>query len=132
MSYYDVRIVEDWSDDTYDTLAARSHAFYKNKHVLPVAAWVAECKNDTIRAAEVVRGLGGRLAPNRALEALERLRDGEVMRELPFPGRPHARVFQRRHSLFWGVALEFAAEAGRGTVPAASPSPSPSDASQRQ
>jgi hypothetical protein len=109
--------MQDLADEIYDALALRSQAFFKNKHLLPAAAWIAECGKDTVRAADVVRGLDGRLAPNKALEALERLRDGGFMDELPFPGRPHARMFQPRSSLLWSLALESVAEA-RGSLPA--------------
>jgi uncharacterized protein (DUF934 family) len=104
--------MDQWSDETYRTLGTRSQALFKNKHVLPVAAWVAECDpNATITCAEVVRGLGGRLAPNKALEALTRLCDGGILIELPFPGRPHPRIFQRRSSSFWDATTEFARDA---------------------
>jgi len=106
-------MMNDWSDDIYGALAARSQALYKNKHLLPVAVWIAESHAETTGAPDVVRGLEGRIAPNKALEALERLRDGGVMLELPFPGRPHARIFQRRPTLFWSVAVEFASDAGK-------------------
>jgi hypothetical protein len=111
--YYDVWMMDDWSDAIYGVLTARSQALYKNKHLLPVAVWVAESPAETMSAPDVVRGLEGRIASNKALEALERLRDGGVMLELPFPGRPHARVFQRRPTLFWSVAVEFASDAGK-------------------
>jgi uncharacterized protein (DUF934 family) len=122
ISYYDVWMMDDWSDDIYSALTARSQALYKNKHLLPVAVWIAESPAEMTGAPDVVRGLGGRIAPNKALEALERLRDGEVMLELPFPGRPHARIFQRKPTLFWSVAVEFASDAGKiaPTSPAAS------------
>ncbi len=121
-------MMDEWSDDIYNALAARSQAFYKNKHVLPVAAWVAECPAETICAPDVVRGLEGRLAPNKALEALERLRAGGVMLELPFPGRPHARMFRRQSSLFWDAALEFALAAEKATSGTSPTAPTDLDA----
>jgi hypothetical protein len=122
ISYYGVWMMDDWSDDIYDALAVRSQALFKNKHLLPVAAWVAENPSETTGAPDVVRGLAGRIAPNKALEALERLRDGGMMIELPFPGPPHARIFQRKATLFWSVAVEFASDAGKAasTPPPAS------------
>jgi hypothetical protein len=121
ISYYDVWMMDDWSDDIYDALATRSQALFKNKHLLPVAVWIAESPAETMGAPDVVRGLDGRIMPNKALEALERLRDGGIMLELPFPGRPHARIFQRRPTLFWGAAAEFAFDAGKA-APASPPS----------
>jgi hypothetical protein len=119
--------MEGWSDDIYNALGVRSQAFYKNKHVLPVAAWVAECQAETVCARDVVRGLEGRLAPNKALEALERLCDGGVMLELPFPGRPRPRMFRRQPSIFWDAALEFAFDAGKTTSGASPAAPSDLD-----
>lgn len=109
-------MMDDWSDDIYSALTARSQALFKNKHLLPVAVWVAESTAETAGAPDVVRGLEGRIAPNKALEALERLRDGGMMLELPFPGPPHARIFQRKPTLFWSVAVEFASDAGKAAL----------------
>jgi uncharacterized protein (DUF934 family) len=106
-------MMDDWSDDIYGALTTRSQALFKNKHLLPVAVWVAESPSETTGAPDVVRGLEGRIAPNKALEALERLRDGGMMIELPFPGPPHTRIFQRKATLFWSVAVEFASDAGK-------------------
>lgn len=100
----------EWSDEIYEGLAARSQGLYKNKHLLPVAAWIAGCKLDTISAPDVARGLDGRLALNKALEVLERLQEAGVMHELPYPGRPHARMFERLPGAFWRFAEEFASE----------------------
>lgn len=101
----------EWSDDIYEALTERSQALFKNKHVLPVAVWIAQSDGATVRAPDVVRGLGGRIASNKALEALEHLRASNLMLELPFLGRPHARIFQRRRALFWRAVSEFAEEA---------------------
>jgi hypothetical protein len=102
-----------WSDDIYDALALRSQALFKNKHVLPTAVWIAWAGDNTFRTPDVVRGLGGRIESNKALEALEHLRDSELLLELPYPGRPHPRIFQRRPSSFWHAVSEFAEEAGK-------------------
>jgi len=116
ISYYGVWIMDQWPDTMYRAVTLRSEALFKNKHVLPVAGWIAECKADTISAADVCRGLGGRVAPNKVLEVLVRLTQGGVLLELPFPGRPHPRLFQPRLSSFWEAAAEFASEA-RGIEP---------------
>jgi hypothetical protein len=99
-----------WSDEIYEALAVRSQRLYKNKHLLPVATWIAGCKLDTISAPDVTRGLDGRLASNKALEALERLQEAGVMHEFPYTGRPHARMFERLPGAFWRFAEEFASE----------------------
>jgi hypothetical protein len=100
-----------WSDDTFDLLCLRSQALFKNKHVLPVAAWIAERQTETVAAPELVRGLGGRVPPNKVLEALERLRDSGILRELPSLGRPHKRIFEPLPTSFWALASEFASDA---------------------
>ncbi len=103
-----------WSDEIYGALAVRSQGLYKNKHLLPVAAWIAGCKLETISAPDVARGLDGRLAPNKALEVLERLQEAGVMHELPYTGRPHARMFERLPGAFWRFVEEFASETTDG------------------
>lgn len=103
----------DWSDDTYAAVVRRSEALFNNKHLLPVAAWVVGCKAETIKAREVGVGLAGRVPDNKILEILERLRNAEVMHELPHLGPPHPRIFERRPGAFWRFAEDLAAEAAK-------------------
>jgi hypothetical protein len=114
MPYNGFWMMLEWSDDTYEGLASRSQLLFKNKHVLPVAVWVAQAPSNPIQAGDIVRGTEGRIASNKALEALAHLRDSGLLIELPFLGRPHPRLFQKRRSLFWGAVSEMAEEGIEG------------------
>jgi hypothetical protein len=94
----------EWSDEKYAALVACSQALHNNKHLLPVAVWLAEHEPKTVQAAEVERGLGGRSTSNRVIQALERLCEAGFMAELPYPGRPHPRIFELRSGAFWHFA----------------------------
>ena len=98
------------SDEKYAALAACSQALLNNKHLLPVAVWLAEQESKTVKAPEVERGLGGRSTSNRVIPALERLCEAGFMTELPHPGRPHPRIFELRPSAFWDFARELPVE----------------------
>lgn len=117
-----MRVVGDWSDARYERLAERSHALHYNKHVLPVATWIAEASVETIKAPEVGLGLGGRSPANRVMEALERLCAIGALQELPYPGPPQARIFERRSTAYWHFVLAFAEEVESSTLQRACPS----------
>ena len=76
-------MMTEWSDEIFEALAARSQGLYKNKHLLPVAAWIAGCKLDTISAPDVVRGLDGR-------------REGDPAKQNSSPDKSHAVTVERR------------------------------------
>jgi predicted urease superfamily metal-dependent hydrolase len=61
-----------------------------------------------VTASEVVKGLAGELAPNRALDALTRLCSIGALEELPHLGRPHARMFRKLTSAYWEFVQEVA------------------------
>lgn len=61
-------------------------------------------------APEAVRGLAGQLPANKALEALERLATIGALRELPYPGRPHSRIFEPVPSIYWDFVGPYVAE----------------------
>ncbi len=103
-------MMAEWSDEKYAALAVRSQALLNNKHLLPVAVWLAEREPKTVKAPEVERGLSGRSTSNRVIQALERLCEAGFMAELPHPGRPHPRIFELRPSAFWDFARELPAE----------------------
>jgi hypothetical protein len=96
----------EWPRRRFDAAAARSVAIHGNRAVFPVAAWIAEAGVDAITAPEVVRGLGGELAPNKVLEALIRISKIGALDEMPHLGRPHPRVFRLRKSAYWNFVLE--------------------------
>jgi hypothetical protein len=101
----------DWSDETYDAVARRSHELFRNRHLLPVSAWISECAVTTFIAPDISRGLAGLAPPNKVLEILDRLKQARDLQELPYPGRPHARVFERQDSVLWHLARMLAVEA---------------------
>src|SRR4051812_29599389 len=96
----------DWPDWRFEAAAARSVIIHGNRAVLPAAGCVLELGASDVTASEVVRGLQGRVAPNKALEALERLCAIGALEELPRLGRPHARVFKRRANAYWSLVAE--------------------------
>jgi hypothetical protein len=100
-----------WTSERFEAVARRSQGLHGNKHLLPVAVAIAELDRDAVKAPELRVALGGHVEPNRLLEALERLCAIEVLEELPYPGRPHPRMFRRLPSAYWGFVAEFAAEA---------------------
>jgi len=98
-----------WSSERFDAVAERSQVLHGNKHTLPVALAIAELELTVIKAPELGVALGGNLAPNRVLEGLERLVTMGVMEELPYPGRPNPRIFERRESAYWTFVEPFVA-----------------------
>jgi len=99
-----------WSSERFLAVAQRSQTLHGNKHMLPVAVVIAELDLTVVKAPELGIALGGNLAPNRVLEGLVRLAAMGVMEELPYPGRPNPRIFERRDSAYWTFVEPFAAE----------------------
>lgn len=94
--------------ETYARVQRLSSELVGNNVLLPVAAAIV-CMSDTgpLSTPQVTEELGGRLPPNRVAQALQRLhRIGAVM-ELPYPGRPHPRLYERRESPFWTFVREW-------------------------
>jgi hypothetical protein len=74
----------------------------RNNVLVPVAVVIAErSEAGTVSTPEVCELLGGRLHPNRVGKALARLDRLGALTELPFPGRPHARMFNVIDGPFW-------------------------------
>ena len=96
----------EWPKQRFDAAAARSVAVHGNRAVLPVAGWILESGSNDVTAPEVVRGVRGELAPNKALEALVRIVDIGALEELPYVGRPYPRTFRRRSSSYWALVRD--------------------------
>jgi hypothetical protein len=96
----------EWPRWRFEAAAARSVAIHGNRAVLPTAAWIYECDVNAVSAPEVYRGLRGELAPNKALDALQRLAQIGALEELPHLGRPYPRTFQRLESPYWGLVQQ--------------------------
>lgn len=81
-----------------------SLAVFKNGSLLPVAVAfdrLAPTDGSVAAVPAVGVGLAGRLTANRIVESLERLSRIGAAVELPHPGAPAPRVFERRPSPFW-------------------------------
>lgn len=102
-----------WSKERFEAVAERSQALHGNKHMLPVAVALLELNLTMVGTSEIGIALGGHLAPNRVLEGLQRLTAMGIMRELPYPGRPKPRLFERRQSAYWDFVEPFAAESSK-------------------
>ncbi len=99
-----------WTLARFNAAAQRSQSLHGNKYMLPVAVAIVELDLATVKAPEIGVALAGHLPPNRVLEGLARLCAMEVMIELPYPGRPNPRLFERRQSAYWTFVEPFAAE----------------------
>jgi hypothetical protein len=99
--------IRDWTGERFGGVARRSQVLHGNRHVLPVAVVIAERGLQVATSHEIDVALGGHLAPNRVLKGLEWLCAMGVMRELPYPGRPNPRMFERLDSSYWGFAEQF-------------------------
>jgi hypothetical protein len=79
--------------------------------VLAVAIAIEESRASTVTQPEVTRALDGRSPPNKILQALARLEAMGALSQLPYPGRPRARTWEKvKKSAFWTLATEYAAE----------------------
>lgn len=102
----------------FERLCVRSQGLHGNKNVLPVALAVIETGQSTVKAPEIGMQLGGRIAGNRVLEALERLCALGAMFEHPYAGRPAPRFFERIDSAYWDFVPLTADEAYATETPA--------------
>lgn len=105
-----------WTDEQFARVAARSRALHGNRHLLAVAACVADRpEGAAISTPEIARGLGGRVPPTKILEVLGRLAEGGLLTETPRLGAPHPRLFYRHAGepadAFWDFARGLADEA---------------------
>lgn len=102
--------ITNWTEENFQRVARRSQVLHGNRHVLPVAVVIAERGLEIATSHEVDVALGGHLASNRVLKGLEWLCEMDVMRELPYPGRPNPRMFERRDSPYWSFAEQFSGD----------------------
>jgi hypothetical protein len=95
----------------YKTARERSRDLFNNALILPVALAVVthvEVGSD-LTAPDVLVWLGGRGAGNQVAEALRRIESTGALVELPYPGRPHPRRWERREHPFWRFATDWSA-----------------------
>jgi len=86
----------------YDALRNLSNGLFKNGLVVPAAACITEIElGEAFGVTWVREQLGGRAAANQIHEVLARLETCEALEQLPYPGRPHPRMWRRLDSPFW-------------------------------
>lgn len=107
-----------WPDKKYEQACSFSVFLHGNKHVFPAALWIAEQASESCKATEVGVGLSGKVAPNILLNALDRLCAIGALRELPYPGRPHPRIFERQQSPYWDFVHSCGAQLEKWAVTA--------------
>jgi hypothetical protein len=89
--------------EDYAALRDLSSRVFKNALVVPVA-WAVPRVTDvggSFVASQVREELSGKLESNQIREALGRIEEIGAVTELPYPGRPHARTWERVKSPFW-------------------------------
>jgi hypothetical protein len=98
-------------DALFERLQRLSIELTNNNVLLPVAAVVLSVPDrGTITAPSVCRALQGRLPVNRILDVLGRLARLGVLHELPYPGKPHPRVFARAGGPFWTLVAAWVSD----------------------
>jgi hypothetical protein len=95
-------------NDRFDRLQALSRELCGNKLLLPVAAAILEVDERPLSAPLLMKALGGRAAPNRISECLQTLDRLGVLKQLPYPGRPHPRLFEQITGPFWDFISKWA------------------------
>jgi hypothetical protein len=88
----------------YEAQREMSDNLFKNRLVVPIASAilaVAEA-GEAFTATELRHQLGGRVESNQIRETIEtRLESCGAVAQLPYPGRPHPRTWERLESPFW-------------------------------
>src|SRR3954453_12873646 len=93
----------------YEHFQALSTELTGNSTVVAVACAILSLPaSDGVTAPRLMEALGGRCAQNRVADALQRLTRLGALVELPYPGRPHARAFERLDSPFWSFIQAWA------------------------
>jgi hypothetical protein len=95
-------------DVRHKALADKSETIFGHRHVLPVAVWILKSNEASLTQPIVTRGLEGRSPPNKVLQALAKLDLLGALVELPFPGRPDPRRFEKQESACWELVREYA------------------------
>jgi hypothetical protein len=88
-----------------------------NNVLLPVAVAVAELAGSgAVSAPRVGEQLEGRVAGPRIGPALARLHRLGAIRELPYPGRPHPRMYESVDGPFWTFVSDWVLHPAVDTV----------------
>ena len=93
----------------YEAVRDRSKALFESAHLLAVAVAVAEHVDvgSDFTAPEVRAWIGGLAADNQIHVVLSRLEAAEALAQLPYPGRPHPRRWERVEHPLWRFAMDW-------------------------
>ena len=107
----------------FDDLRARSASLFNNALVVPIAVAILDRENskDGFGAAEIRQQLGGAAADNQIRQVLKRLEACELLLQLPYPGRPHPRMWQRLDGPFWAFIESWATATATQPEPVGDP-----------
>src|ERR1700712_5046486 len=99
-------------DEAYTTLRTISAGLFKNGLLMPVANEVLRIpESGSFTASDLRQRLGGRVENNQIRDVLSRLEACGAVVELPFPGRPHAHIWERQEHPFWKFASDWIRQA---------------------
>lgn len=97
------------TSDEFDQLQELSLALAGNRVLLPVAVAIADRGETSPVSTPIVNQLlAGRVPSNRIGKELARLHRLGALSELPYPGRPHPRIFDVVSGPFWIFVRDWA------------------------
>jgi len=97
------------TSDEFARLQGLSVALAGNSVLLPVAVAIAERGEAGPVSTPIVNQLlGGRVPTNRISKDLARLHRLGALTELPYPGRPHPRIYDVTDGPFWTFVRDWA------------------------
>jgi hypothetical protein len=99
-------------EQEYIALRTASSGLFKNALVGPLAWAITETASagEAFSCSQLRQKLGGRCADNQIREVLPRLEAAGGVVQLPFPGKPHARTWERREHPFWNFTTAWIEE----------------------
>lgn len=94
-----------------ETVRKRSKTLFENAQVLPVAGAIVEQVKvgSDFTAPDIRAWVGGRAADNQIHGVLSRLEAAGALVQLPYPGRPHPRRWERVKHPLWRFVTDWAA-----------------------
>jgi hypothetical protein len=104
----------------YTALREASSDLFKNALVAPLAWAIIEvaASGGSFTVSDLRQKLDGRCADNQIHGALPRIEAAGAINQLPFPGKPHPRTWERKEHPFWGFADAWISEAVSGATSA--------------
>ncbi len=94
----------------YETARTRSKGLFKNALVLPIALAIEEqvTVGSDFTAAGVRRWISGQAAGNQIHDALGRIESAQAITQMPYPGQPHPRRWERIDHPLWAFVAAWA------------------------